>query len=350
MSFRATSVRFAQVRPILVSAADSGVDVEGILERLGFADGLRATDPERRLELKDYYRIQRDIAQSLDDLTARLSERTLTYKTGNFVIAQAQQSRTLQDAMVSLAEHFNMMHGAPYNSVRVAAGHSAFVVDDSTFPYRFRHDTELMHFVGDCLLIKVHCLLDSLSNGLATQAIRRVRLQRTRSGTPHTQNEFWDVPLEFGRPAYELVYDYDIACQPIPDIDRIDLSTDGIFARVISHLERKSPSGDKRSYSARILELVAEDCVDQGEVAERLGISVATLRRRLDEEDVCFRDLVRQARFNKAEQLLSHGRSVSQVCETLNYSDIRAFNRAFKKWKGLTPAEFAKQAKLLKAG
>eukprot|EP00919_Chromeraceae_sp_WS-2016_P002972 GHVR01007291.1.p1 GENE.GHVR01007291.1~~GHVR01007291.1.p1 ORF type:complete len:331 (+),score=32.75 GHVR01007291.1:755-1747(+) len=330
MSFRATSVLFSQVRPILVSAAESGVDVEGILTRLGLVEGMRATDPERRLELKDYYRIQRDIAQSLDDLTARLSERTLTYKTGNFVIAQAQQSRTLQDAMVSLAEHFNMMHGAPYNSVRVGAGHSAFVVDDSTFPYRFRHDTELMHFVGDCLLIKVHCLLDSLSNGLATQAIRRVRLQRTRSGAPHTQNEFWDVPLEFGRPAYELVYDYDIACQTIPNIDRIDLSTDGIFAR--------------------ILELVAEDCVDQGEVAVRLGVSVATLRRRLDEEGLCFRDLVRQARFNKAEHLLINGRSVSQVCETLNYSDIRAFNRAFKKWKGQTPAEFAKQAKPLKAG
>ena len=66
MSFRATSVLFAQVRPILVSAAESGVDVEGILDRLGLVEGMRATDPERRLELKDYYRIQRDIAQSLD--------------------------------------------------------------------------------------------------------------------------------------------------------------------------------------------------------------------------------------------------------------------------------------------
>ncbi len=347
MSVRATTIRFDQVRPIILSAADSGVDVDRLLGLLGVPGGLASTAADFPLSLADYFRIQRDIAQSLDDLTVQLSERKLTYKTGNFVIAQIQKTRTLQDAVVSLAEHFNMMHGEDYNSVRVGAGTLTLIVDDSTFPYRFRNDTELMHFVGDCLLIKTHCLLDSLSNGLAAQAIRRVRLVRGRAGAEHKQTQFWDVPIDFGRPAYELVYDFDVACQPIPRIDGIDLSTDGVFARVINHLERNAPQGDKRSFTARTLELVADGCVMQGAVAQRLGISVATLRRRLADEEVCFRDLVLRSRLEKAEYQLAKGRTVSQVCEELGYSDIRAFNRAFKTWKGVTPADFASRARKL---
>ena len=39
--------------------------------------------------------------------------------------------------------------------------------------------------------------------------------------------------------------------------------------------------------------------------------------------------------------MLKRGASVAQATEALDYSDIRAFNRAFKRWKGKTPAAFA---------
>ena len=78
------------------------------------------------------------------------------------------------------------------------------------------------------------------------------------------------------------------------------------------------------------------------DIAARLGISVATLRRRVSEEETSFRTLLLQVRCEEAKAMLERGRSVNQVSEQLDYSDIRAFNRAFKKWAGQTPAAFAK--------
>ena len=40
--------------------------------------------------------------------------------------------------------------------------------------------------------------------------------------------------------------------------------------------------------------------------------------------------------------MLSQGMSVSQVSDSLGYSDVRAFNRAFKKMRGVSPAAYAK--------
>ncbi|MEO0754267.1 MAG: helix-turn-helix domain-containing protein, partial [Pseudomonadota bacterium] len=65
-------------------------------------------------------------------------------------------------------------------------------------------------------------------------------------------------------------------------------------------------------------------------------------RRRLEESGLRFRDLVKQSRLGQAEAMLQRGQSVGQVSEALAYSDIRAFNRAFKQWKGVTPAVFLK--------
>ena len=81
----------------------------------------------------------------------------------------------------------------------------------------------------------------------------------------------------------------------------------------------------------------------QGAIASRLEISVATLRRRLEDEQTSFRDLVNQYRMEEAITLLQNGLSVTEAAEKLDYSDVRAFNRAFKRWKGVTPSVYASE-------
>ncbi len=340
----AICLEFWQVRPILAYARDSGADIDRALSRIGLEAGLDATPSDALLVLTDYFRLQRDIARDLDDFTVRLSERKLTYSTGQFVLSQLKQATTLQDAIRRLADHFNMLHGDVYNSVRLDGDRITLVIDDSSFPYTLRGDTRLAHFFGDTVLIKVHCLLDSLGHGLAQQALRRVGLVRARGEPGDGQTQFWTVPVQHGRPAYELVYDFDLACKPIPMPEGLDLSADGIFARVITHLDTILSQADLRSLSARTLDLIFEGYTGQAEVAARLGLSVATLRRRLTEEGTCFRSLVHQTQFDQAKRLLQRGHSPSRVAETLGYSDVRAFNRAFKAWSGQTPAVFAGRA------
>jgi len=340
----AVYIEFGQIESILASAADSGVQIDHVLTQIGLPGGLNGTDAKAKLRLSDYFRLQRDIARSLDDLTAHLSERKLTYQTGHFVLEQMKRSATLQDAIRCMAEYFNMMHGDAYNLVRYTGDKLTLVIDDATFPYTFRSDGDLTNFVGDMLLIKIHCLLDSISQGLANRALRKVGVLRHRDEDDRSQVGFWSVPVHYKRPAYELVYDYDMACQNIPSPTSIDLSAEGIFARVIGYLDALQPSADTRTYALKVRDLIAGGCEAQTEVAAQLQVSVATLRRRLSEEKISFRQLLHEAKFVRAVGLLTKGASVSQVSEQLGYSDIRAFNRAFKNWKGQTPAAYARNS------
>ncbi|HAO34941.1 MAG TPA: hypothetical protein DD397_05005, partial [Hyphomonas sp.] len=202
----------------------------------------------------------------------------------------------------------------------------------------------LTHFVGDALLIKTHALLDSLTGGAAGRALKRVSLLRNRNDDGNGQLQFWQVPIGYGHAAYELIYDIDIACETIPATPEVDLTADGIFARVIRHLEAIAPSSDSRSYSVRTADLISDGHETQQAVARHLDVSVATLRRRLSEEHTSFRDILQESRAERAGLMLAQGTSVTQVAEFLGYSDVRAFNRAFKKMRGVSPAVYARSS------
>jgi AraC-like DNA-binding protein len=77
------------------------------------------------------------------------------------------------------------------------------------------------------------------------------------------------------------------------------------------------------------------------EVARVFGTSPRSLRRRLADEGVSYRALTRSLLETSATRSLRHERGpLKQVAEALGFSDPSAFNRAFKRWTGVTPAAF----------
>lgn len=79
--------------------------------------------------------------------------------------------------------------------------------------------------------------------------------------------------------------------------------------------------------------------------ARDLGMSGRSLRRRLADEGVSYRDLVR-ARLEEtaAHVLLTPGRSVQEAAWATGFSDSSAFHRAFRQWKGVSPTEFQRKS------
>ena len=78
-------------------------------------------------------------------------------------------------------------------------------------------------------------------------------------------------------------------------------------------------------------------------IADEFGMTSRNLRRHLQAEGVSFRDLLSEARLMLAEELLSGLRMpVADVAERLGYAEASSFILAFKRWKGLTPAQFAR--------
>ncbi|MEM7005481.1 MAG: AraC family transcriptional regulator ligand-binding domain-containing protein [Pseudomonadota bacterium] len=78
-------------------------------------------------------------------------------------------------------------------------------------------------------------------------------------------------------------------------------------------------------------------------VAETLGTTERTLRRRLNEENTTFRIVLEKARKDVCDLYLSEGkRSVADLALLLGYSEHSAFTRAFKSWYGVPPTQFVK--------
>lgn len=84
---------------------------------------------------------------------------------------------------------------------------------------------------------------------------------------------------------------------------------------------------------------VLEGPVSQAQVARRLGMSVATLRRRLADHGASFRDIVSAARRDAAAVLLFGDKSVDDIAAELGLSDSRCFRRACHGWFGGAPSE-----------
>ncbi len=76
-------------------------------------------------------------------------------------------------------------------------------------------------------------------------------------------------------------------------------------------------------------------------VADRLKISVRTLDRRLADAGLTWQSLLDSLRLQLAREHLADSTvTVREVAERLGFADLRAFQRRFKVWTGMTPSEY----------
>ena len=72
-----------------------------------------------------------------------------------------------------------------------------------------------------------------------------------------------------------------------------------------------------------------------------MGMSGRTLTRRLSENGITFRDLVKQTQEKISKDLLKNSsNTISEIAFQTGFSEQSAFSRAFKRWTGLSPLEY----------
>ena len=76
-------------------------------------------------------------------------------------------------------------------------------------------------------------------------------------------------------------------------------------------------------------------------LARAVGVSARTLQRQLRYEGLTYQHLVDGARASLARQLLLEGQlGLGAVASVVGFADQSAFQRAFKRWLGITPGEY----------
>ena len=76
-------------------------------------------------------------------------------------------------------------------------------------------------------------------------------------------------------------------------------------------------------------------------LAKSSGVSVRTLQRRLGVANVSYSDLLANVRQTLALNLLEKdGPALTEIAFSLGYSDVSAFNHAFRRWTGVSPGQY----------
>jgi AraC-like DNA-binding protein len=112
-----------------------------------------------------------------------------------------------------------------------------------------------------------------------------------------------------------------------------------IASRRVLRLTRRTP------YALRVRDQLVKlgPCVrsDMSQVAHELGMSVRSLRRRLEAEGETFNAVANEAAAIIAKQLLEDKhKSIQEAAFEMGFADASGFHRAFKRWTGVTPRSF----------
>ncbi len=113
--------------------------------------------------------------------------------------------------------------------------------------------------------------------------------------------------------------------------------------------------GEDNSLSAQIKALIEPKNTDisepikllnSTEISLKLGISEQTLRRKLHLEGISYQQIKDNLRLDIANKLLTkRNLNIAEVSQLLNFSEPRAFSRAYAQWTGETPKTY-RQRKL----
>ncbi|KKC24141.1 AraC family transcriptional regulator [Sphingomonas sp. SRS2] len=328
-------------RPLLAVMGASELTPAQVFRRAGLAPDLFDGDDDGTIRLSDYFRICEQMALQGGDESCHVSLRPLMVGTSELVQARLRGCTTMAEVMEVLANSYNIIHGHRYNQVQRRGQLVSYVIDDANFPYAFDPDDAFVIVSLECLLVYVHVLLLSLA--LAPLPLRAVRT-RGPAGAGRGHLAFLGAPLRSAAPIFGLDYDIALEGMAVTPAASPVLSARTIYGGVADMLDRIGPvAAAVADIVGRVEREIAGGRHDQAEVATALGMSIASLRRRLGEAGLSFRE-TRAALLNSmARAALDEGAAIVDIAENLGFSDGRSFARAFRQWNGLAPGDYRRQ-------
>ncbi len=154
------------------------------------------------------------------------------------------------------------------------------------------------------------------------------------------QVRVFGAPVSFGHAANAFVVEPEFCQQQIP---AADARLYPILRRYLDRILDELPPEDGFLASVR---RVIGDLMRQGEpklepAANKLAIGPRTLQRRLKDQGADFKALVDDTRRQfSLRYLQTRKNTLTEVAYLLGYSEVSAFNRAFKRWTGSTPSDY----------
>jgi AraC-like DNA-binding protein len=196
-------------------------------------------------------------------------------------------------------------------------------------------------WIAEFSLGKVVAELRSAFHGL--DDFRPLRVRFTHQAPAHVRDyqSVFHAPVAFGDDICALELPYQSLSRQLPTADA---TLNRLLMRQAATMLK--PAHLTVTLVDQVRKAIAQELTDSGApqaaVARRLGMSTATLRRRLEfEHGVRYSDMLEQIRRERvAAQLASASMTIDAISYEAGFSRTTTFYRAFKRWFGCTPGEY----------
>ncbi|MER7109254.1 AraC family transcriptional regulator [Streptomyces sp. NPDC000229] len=325
------------VRALLRGARRHGIDTVPLLQAAGIPP-LLLGDDRARVTSAQFALLFRALYQATGDEFLGLGPAPSRPGTFAMMCYASLGCRDLGAAVERGTAFYRLFPGGPDLALTTAGpGEAVFAV---------RGDLQARdedRFLTECLVIIWHRLCSWLVG-------RRIPLLRARFAYPPPPHEdeyagLFGCPVRFGAEATEAAFPAHWLAAPLvrgeEDLER---------------MLRRSPFEllSRRAYGTTVAEQVHSALAralrasprlpSLGEIAVRLAVSPATLRRRLQQEGTSYQRLKDTVRRDAAIAGLVEGNEpVAELAARLGFSEDTSFHRAFRRWTGTTPGAYRGQ-------
>lgn len=328
------SVSIWFVRQALTGLRQKGLPTDDLLLAAGIQPGLLLSD-QSRVSATSFGALWLSIASRLDDEFFGLDRRRM--KVGSFALLcrSTVQMTNLEQALGTAVQFFNILLDDNQLEVTKQRGVFRIIIRDSIVPGR---PEPFRVFAHETLIIMLH--------GLLCWLVGR-RLSISAASFSYEKPQWW--------PEYASMYSENLTFEHAETF--IAMDSEALRAPVIQDDERtreflrEAPHNfivkfkDPKSFRARIRQRLRETPPEAwpklSTLANELGVSSSTLHRKLDMEDISFRQIKDALRRDLAIDRLAHSSdSVADIASELGFAEPSAFHRAFKTWTGMRPGDY----------
>jgi AraC-like DNA-binding protein len=167
-------------------------------------------------------------------------------------------------------------------------------------------------------------------------------VQFAHKAPAHTSEHLrvFGAPVLFGCATNALVMDRGFVERQVPAADqRLYRIIKQQVERILNEMPRED--GLLASVRRAIAELMRDGDPKLTRVAKKIAMSPRTLQRRLRQYGIDFKKLMDDTRRRFAiNYLRDRKHTLTEIAFLLGYSEVSAFNRAFKRWTGSTPLKY----------
>jgi len=315
---------------------ERGVRTDTALKEAGLVRS-QLRDPERRIPFAKHVRFLEIAADHLNDPFWGLHlGASIHPKQVGLLGYVGLSSDTLGDALKNLTRYLSVLSEGAEAELVIESGTVAIVIrilDPDVLDCR-----QIDDFGMSTLLTTCRALTGTEFNP------ERVDFRTPKPSSLAEHERIFNSEVRFQQPRSGLVFNNRAIHLPIATADSGLLR---VLERYCRDILGRRPAVPTLVYQVR--ELIAgllntgDPTIDT--VAAELNMSSRTLERRLNSQGLSYRRILDDLRRQLAERYLEDERlGLAQITYLLGYSEPTAFNRAFRRWTGITPTQFRKAA------